>query len=576
MAAKKPTKPKKFKQARSTAKADAKKVFKGKAQARLKDPTVKLSADDENVLRDMRSEARKGYITDERGNKIKTDVTDYERDRYYREGEGARQKFRQEMANEYGEYGKTKAESATPEKPKAKTVKKSVTKKAAAKPAVKKASTKKSSIYADYADDTKKIKPNTSGQKNLRFDDEAKVTEKNSKKSTVKQMTRAERSAANKAKWAKMTPAERKAWSSSKTAAPTRDDRGLTERQSKALDRKMAKTDRKMAKLRAADPEKFAARERVATNPRLTSMQKAEALQKIGATTKPKPAEAPKPGKYLKPKTKAVAKTTPKYVQSTRVNAPSTAVATRPKTTVADTRTKTTAVTDKAKAGKSKIAKYAKGAGVLAVGAEAVSLVKGSTAKDAQEINKLRAKLAAMQGKKADNALGRFKEGAGSEVSQLASLATMGLVGKTRRQRMDELNAKIAKEQAKLDKKYAAQKAGTKKLEKDYKAGKYGAAAAAAVKGTKASAATGAGGSTTRVYKVEQGDTLSGIAKKAGVSLSELKAVNPKAFSQKYIYRNTSVKIPAKGKVPNPMYTGPVPYRPGSKAAKAYEASRKK
>jgi len=42
------------------------------------------------------------------------------------------------------------------------------------------------------------------------------------------------------------------------------------------------------------------------------------------------------------------------------------------------------------------------------------------------------------------------------------------------------------------------------------------------------------------------------------------------------IYRNTTVKIPAKGKMPTPMYTGPVPYVPGSKAAKAYEASRKK
>lgn len=527
MAAKKPTKPKKFKQARSTAKADAKKVFKGKAQARLKDPTLKLSADDENILRDMRSEARKGFITDERGNKIKTDVTDYERDRFYREGEGARAKFRQEMANEYGTYGKVKAESAAPEKPKAKTVKKSVTKKAAAKPAAKKPAVK--TVTKNDA-----LKFSAKGKV-----DRAKTLGTANKPETAKPMTRAERSAANKAKWAKMTPAERKAWSSSKPKATT----VTTKPTAKPGEVKLTPAGEKV-------------------KAKMPGMSNATANE-VGKSA-------------VKTKTKAVAKSTPKYVQSTRVNAPGTALATRPKATVADTRTKTTAVADKAKGAKSKIGKYAKGAAVLAVGAEAVSLAKGSTAKDAKEINKLRAKLAAMQGKKADNALGRFKEGAGSEVSQLASLATMGLVGKTRRQRMDELNAKIAKEQAKLDKKYASQKAATKKLERDYKAGKYGAAAAAAVKGTKASAATGAGGSTSRVYKVEHGDTLSGIAKKAGVSLSELKAANPKAFSQKYIYRNTAVNIPTKGKVPNPMYTGPVPYRPGSKAAKAYEASRKK
>ena len=83
------------------------------------------------------------------------------------------------------------------------------------------------------------------------------------------------------------------------------------------------------------------------------------------------------------------------------------------------------------------------------------------------------------------------------------------------------------------------------------------------------------GGSTT-TYKVETGDTLSGIAKKAGVTLAELMAENKKIKDPRKIYRNTTVKIPAKGKTPTPMYTGPVPYVPGSKAAKAYEASRKK
>jgi LysM repeat protein len=95
-------------------------------------------------------------------------------------------------------------------------------------------------------------------------------------------------------------------------------------------------------------------------------------------------------------------------------------------------------------------------------------------------------------------------------------------------------------------------------------------------KGLKFGPNINAGGSTTKVYRVEQGDTLSSIAKKAGVSLSELKKANPKASSQKYIFRNTSVKIPQGKAIPSGSYKGPVPYLPGSSAAKKYELSRKK
>jgi len=72
----------------------------------------------------------------------------------------------------------------------------------------------------------------------------------------------------------------------------------------------------------------------------------------------------------------------------------------------------------------------------------------------------------------------------------------------------------------------------------------------------------GAGGST---YKVNAGDTLSGIAKKSGVTLSELMAANKKIKDPRKIYRNTAVNIPSKGKVPTGGYAGPVPYRPKKK-----------
>ena len=76
-------------------------------------------------------------------------------------------------------------------------------------------------------------------------------------------------------------------------------------------------------------------------------------------------------------------------------------------------------------------------------------------------------------------------------------------------------------------------------------------------------------------YRVEHNDTLSGIAAKAGVTLAELRAANPKIKDPKKIFRNTQINIP-KGKSAAGSYTGPVPYRPGSKAASDYEASRKK
>jgi len=72
------------------------------------------------------------------------------------------------------------------------------------------------------------------------------------------------------------------------------------------------------------------------------------------------------------------------------------------------------------------------------------------------------------------------------------------------------------------------------------------------------------GGATT-TYKVNAGDTLSGIAKKSGVTLSELLAENKKIKDPKKIYRNTSINIPSKGKVPTGGYAGPVPYRPKKK-----------
>jgi hypothetical protein len=42
-------------------------------------------------------------------------------------------------------------------------------------------------------------------------------------------------------------------------------------------------------------------------------------------------------------------------------------------------------------------------------------------------------------------------------------------------------------------------------------------------------------------------------------------SANKKIKDPKKIYRNTSINIPSKGKVPAGGYTGPIPYRPKKK-----------
>jgi LysM repeat protein len=140
MAAKKPKAPKKFKQARSAAKADAKAAFNGKVQARRKDITAKLTAEDKQVLSEVSKESRAGIITGPDGKTINVKPTETAQERYNRESVQAREKFRAQMREE-GLYPPEKgakpstvksAETVAPAKPK----KTKVTKPKATKPVV--------------------------------------------------------------------------------------------------------------------------------------------------------------------------------------------------------------------------------------------------------------------------------------------------------------------------------------------------------------------------------------------------------------------------------------------------------
>lgn len=134
--------PKKFKQARSAAKADAKKVFSGKTKARLKDrtdPLTKYSADDKKALSEVTKEAKGNYITDDRGNKIRTVPTETAKERFDRDRREAKAEIDRKYAAEDAAEAKSKPAAKKAVKPK-KTmgqISKSVTEATKAKPATK-------------------------------------------------------------------------------------------------------------------------------------------------------------------------------------------------------------------------------------------------------------------------------------------------------------------------------------------------------------------------------------------------------------------------------------------------------
>jgi len=463
--AKKPTRPRKFRQARKDALAEAKKSFSGKKQAGLKDRTLKISADDKEVLSEMRKEAKGGYITDDRGNKIQVKPTETAQERIARDRREAKAQLQQKWDQE---DGKARAPKETP--------------------ATKKSSVKKPSV-GGTAGTTAKPK---AGLMNQIKKDVAKVN--------AKSMTRAEKSAANKAAWAKMTPAERKNWSASKPAAAPKTVATTPKVKTGVAAKGELKT--------AAEVDKY--KQAVAQG-----KSKGEAVRIAKGGSANLPAVLPKKGAG----------------------------------TVATTGAKSAAAKKLTAAGVLKA--VGKGAwkatgGKVGMGLTAAALLaepiqkalskdtKGRTTWDLLNEGKLRPapKTTADYGRAVPGGL----KGKGKAAAAAAGV-TAGAAAMKQRSNQPRITGQ----------------------------GKY-----------KGKAATFGAGGTTSVYKVETGDTLSGIAKKAGVTLAELMEANKKIKDPRKIYRNTTVKIPAKGKMPTPMYTGPVPYVPGSKAAKAYEASRKK
>lgn len=572
--------PKKFRQARKAAKVDAKKVFSGKTQARLKDktnPLGKFSADDKKALSETFKEANSKYITDDKGNKIKTNnLTRAEGSKELkRTMEASNEAFRSKMRAEFGEYAGKKATQAdydsNPQ------LKERAPKAAPGKPAPKVTETGKvrSAVTApEPKPQGFKIDPKT-GRKIK----EPKIINKSTptKGGRVVQRVRIQEPRVRATK----PPVVKKGFAAGKELNA----------EGKAIYDKLVKEGVKpksalnKALFRQEKGAKVAAK---AAGPIATAAKSAATSVKAQGPVKSKvPAGAkpigsgsfnPKTGKLdfkfdnkqiksIVEKNKAAKAASGNKVlltkglmgqpKQTPIKVPSTVVSSKP-----NVPGKELAVRPKA--------------GPVAVKAATTSAKKKLTAKTAA------LGAAKFAGKAVTGKVGMAVTAASLLAGPIQRKLSEGTKGRTT---YDNLNA-IAERSKKEGTVYT--RSGDKPMNNaSYGRAVPGAGGATIASVSKANAAprketqklrgpvkrTSATGPTMN-YKVETGDTLSAIAKRSGITLSELMALNKKIKDPRKIYRNTNIKIPSAGKVPDPMYTGPVPYRPGSKEAKAYEALR--
>ena len=280
------------------------------------------------------------------------------------------------------------------------------------------------------------------------------------------------------------------------------------------------------------------AQDKVTKTKKLQTLEQAKASAPKPISTLKKPASM----EYMS-KTPASALSKPAGKVSSKVNAAKKAAASTKVGNAVKAVSKTTAaksVASKAlsvgsKLGKSKLVK---GAGLVAKVATVAGIVKeanqiktGQSEKDFRRIQALENRVAAAKGEKPKytrsgsnrNLAESLKVDAGN------ALSFVGL-GKSRKDRLAELKNMAAKAEKKKLTKPAPKPSATK----DTPASK-------SISGNK--------------YRVNAGDTLSGIASRAGVSLKDLRSANPQITDPRKIYRNTGVVIPKGGKVPTGGYT---------------------
>lgn len=473
--------PKKFRQARKAAKVDAKKTFSGAKKARLKDPLTKYSKDDIEVLKEMKAEAKKGYITDDKGNKIRVKPTETAQERMARDRAAAKA----EALRMYP-YDKAELEAMSKaDREAAETAQKRLSQPKASKagkPADKTPSANqkvRSAVTVPEPKPQGKVIGKPAAKKNM----PAKIGERLPKKTPMKPADAKKPGLPTD----KKLPVAKKGFAAGKelnAEGKAIYDKLVKEgvKPKSALNKALFRQE-KSAKVaaKAAGPVAAAAK------------SAADATKKYGRVTFSKEvkdainkADKNKASKAIK---------VPSTVVSSKPNVPGKELAVRP--SAGPVVAKTAAKKGGAKAAALGAAKFA---GRALTGRAALAVTAAS-----------------LLGKPILQAL--TKEPAGAKKAKINAAKTPGPEARSNQPRITGQGKFIGK-------------------------------------------GIGAGGST---YRVNAGDTLSGIAKKSGVTLSELMAANKKIKDPRKIYRNTPINIPSKGKVPAGGYAGPVPYRPKKK-----------
>jgi hypothetical protein len=540
--------PKKFRQARKAAKKDAKKVFSGKKQAGLKDksPLMKFSADDQKALDDVKKEAKGKFITDDKGNKIKTtNITSKEAAAEYKRVTDARNEaFRSSMRAEFGEYAgkkatqadydsnpkfKDRAPKAAPSKPAPK-----VTEAGKVRSAVTATEPKPQSFKIDK--DGKKIRPKGfKTVKNAGDVRKAATAEKKVFKST-KTMGEISKAVADKTK----TPVVKKGFAAGKEL--NAEGKAIYDKLIKdgvkpksALNKALFRQE-KGAKVaaKAAAPVAKAAKS-AATAVKKQGPVKAPSTMGSMGTTRPE-GLTPKVQKEIKAKYKASnAATKPAATPAVKKAATVKKATTVNKASTASKVGKAVLEAGKATAMIAGPGKFLKIGGLVkgaVTGTKAVKVAKAAsaakpgtkvlaanTARKAANVEKKAKKASMSKGKKALRATGIT-----AGLYGIGSLPVGGGKGKESATTTPRPVRPAG----------ALPKGGGKGL-------KFGP-----------NVQVNAGGSTTS-YTIKKGDTLSGVAKTSGVKLSELLAANPKIADKKSKYKGgsmvwsgTKVKIPTK------------------------------
>lgn len=515
--------PTRFRQGRRQGKVDAKKVFSGAAKAGLKDKDrfTKFSADDIEALNEVKKEAKKGYITDDKGNKISVKPTETSLERIARDRAAAKAEalrmfpYDEDELKAMSKSDRAAAEAAQKRisEPKASSSGKPAGKTASATQKVR------SAVTVNELKSQGKVIGKPGKKKNM----PAKKGEGLPKKTPMKPADAKKPGLPTD----KKLPVSKKGFAAGKelnAEGKAMYDKFIKEgiKPKSALNKALFRQE-KGAKVaaKAAGPVATAAK---------SAAEKVKSRVPAGA--KPIGVGTMKNGKLtFKFDDKEIKSIAEKNRAAKAIKVPSTVVSSKPNVP-----------------GKKLVIRSSKTglpitANKLTAGEKALKQIETKAAK-----KKLTAKGAALGAAKF---AGKALTGRVGMAVTAASLLGGPLINQLTKDKNRITSADVMKGREQAAIKANAPKSTVKSRSNQPR-----------ITGQGKFIGVGAGGST---YKVNAGDTLSGIAKKSGVTLSELLAENKKIKDPKKIYRNTSIKIPSKGKVPTGGYAGPVPYRPKKK-----------